>query len=886
VSRAAERDTELLRYYDHEGIKLVRLSAKTKKCVDTEWQLRQISLEDIAEWVQRGGDVGWQCGEVSGWIAAADLDCPEVKRLAPRFLPDTLRGAKGREAPSQYFYRSVGLGFKKFTDLDGSEMASIKASDNGAGHQVAVAPSVHREKGPYGFVGGYNPAAIAEIGKEELRKSMGRLVAAALVARHLPASREEGGGGRHDVALALAGYMLRNSEAPEDVEEMLVAAWELRKAPRHAVEDVRRSVRDTAARLARNEPTTGGRRLEELLPGVPKKLSDFLGWERPDMREQRRHYARTDLGNAERFVDARRDRVLWCPARKTFLCWDGHRYAWDERGATLQLAHETAKGIFHEAAHAEDEAEQKAIAKWALASQNESRLNAMLSQAKPYLAVGMEELDRDPWLVNCQNGTLDLRTGRLRPPDPADRITKIVPVDYDPDAPCPRFRRFLKETLVDDALIRFVKRYAGYTLTGVTRERLLAILYGSGKNGKTTLVELFHEVLGDYARNTDVETLLIKRYQGVGNDVAALKGARFVSAAEVERGRRLAESKVKQLTGRDTVTARFLFGENFDFKPEFKLWLSTNNKPVIQGTDDAIWDRLRLIPFTQRFEGERADAKLADRLREERAGVFAWMVEGCLEWQEHGLEEPDTVRDATKQYREEMDTLAAFIEERCVLGEGLVAPATPLYKQYQMWCDDAGEKPETQKMFGMRLRDRGFENGKIKRGAHKDLKGWFGIGIRADHPDPDEPPNGTHAAGRTSVRGGDGPPSAPPADDRPRPVIRGFTGETSGGSPLADHSGPKNQNLPTDPPREGQVLEKRSASSASSADGGPTGGTEVLKLLENPPEWLAKQLTECRENPRRWLNPTCAAIAAELYGTAARWQEVMPHLEAYLQEAA
>jgi putative DNA primase/helicase len=703
------------------------------------------------------------------------------------------------------------------------------------------------------------------------------------MARHLPASREEGGGGRHDVALALAGYMLRNKEALEDVEMMLVAAWELREAPRHAVEDVRRSVRDTAARLARNEPATGGRRLEELLPGVPKKLSDFLGWERPDMREQRRHYARTDLGNAERFVDAHRDRVLWCPARKAFLVWDGNRYRWDERAEVLKLAHKAARGIFHEAVHAEDEGEQKAIAKWALASQNESRLNAMLSQAKPYLAVGMEELDRDPWLVNCQNGTLDLRTGRLKPPDPADRITKIVPVDYDPGAPCPRFRRFLKETLVDDALIRFVKRYAGYTLTGVTRERILAILYGSGKNGKTTLVELFHEVLGDYARNTDVETLLIKKYQGVGNDVAALKGARFVSAAEVERGRRLAESKVKQLTGRDTVTARFLFGENFDFRPEFKLWLSTNNKPVIQGTDDAIWDRLRLIPFTQRFDGEKADAKLADKLREERAGVFAWMVEGCLEWQEHGLEEPDKVREATKQYREEMDTLAAFIEDRCVLGEGLVAPATPLYKQYQMWCDDAGEKPETQKMFGMRLRDRGFENGKIKRGPHKDLKGWFGIGIRADHPDPDEPSNRDRRASRTSARPEDGPPNARPADDRPLSETPEFAGETSGRPPLADHSGPKNQNLDIAQAREEEVLEKRSASSASSANGGADDAAEVLQLLENPPEWLARQLTEVGKNPKRWLNPTCSAIAAHVYGTAARWQEVKPHLEAHLE---
>ena len=884
MRRVAERDTALLRFYDDESIKLVRLSPKTKKCVDTAWHLREISLADAIEWVRKGGDVGWQCGEVSGWIGASDLDCTEVRQLAPRFLPETLLGAKGQEAPSQYFYRSVGLGFKKFTDLDGSELASIKASNNGAGHQVAVAPSVHREKGPYHFVGGYNPASIANVGKEQLRKRMGMLVAAALIARNLPRSREEGGGGRHDLVLALAGYMLRNGEAEEDVEQMLVAAWELRKASRHALEDVRRSVRATAARLAHNEPATGGRKLEELIPGMAQKLSDFLGWERADMREQRRHYPRTDLGNAERFVDTHHDRVLWCPARKSFLTWDEKRYRWDERGEVLKLAHKTARSIFHEAAYAEDEAEQKNITKWALASQNEGRINAMLSQAKPYLAVGMDELDRDPWLLNCQNGTLDLRTGRLKAPDPADRITKIVPMEYDPDAPRPRFMRFLKELLADGALIRFVKRYAGYTLTGVTRERLLAILYGSGKNGKTTLVELFHEVLGDYARNTDVETLLIKKYQGVGNDVAALKGARFVSAAEVERGRRLAESKVKQLTGRDTVTARFLFGENFDFKPEFKLWLSTNNKPVIQGTDDAIWDRLRLIPFTQRFEGERADAKLADKLREECAGVFAWMVEGCLEWQEHGLEEPDKVTEATKQYREEMDTLAAFIEDRCVLGEGLVAPATPLYTQYRLWCDDAGEKPETQKMFGMRLRDRGFENGKIKRGPHKDLKGWFGIGIRADHPDPDEPPNGERGQGGAAPRRADGPPSSSAADDGPRTETPGFAGTTPKWFEPADHSGPKNQNLPHAKPREEEVSEKRSASSASSANGGAVDGPYVSKLLEDPPGWLAKQLAACRKDPKRWINPTASAIAAKLYGSAGHWREVKPHLEAYLEE--
>jgi hypothetical protein len=301
----------------------------------------------------------------------------------------------------------------------------------------------------------------------------------------------------------------------------------------------------------------------------------------------------------------------------------------------------------------------------------------------------------------------------------------------------------------------------------------------------------------------------------------------------VEKGRRLAESKVKQLTGRDTVTARFLFGENFDFKPEFKLWLSTNNKPVIQGTDDAIWDRIRLIPFMQRFDGLKADTKLPDRLRGELAGVFAWMVEGCLEWQEHGLEEPKTVTDATKQYREEMDTLAAFIEDRCVVREGTVAPATPLYKQYQRWCDDAGEKPETQKMFGMRLRERGFVSDKIKRGPHKDRKGWLGIGLRADHPDPEDPEDSNDEPSGGPGAGDEGPPRGRPEEDGPLGESRSSKHDSSGRGAPSGQSGPKIQNPLYHSPCEEEDSEKRSASSASSASSDQSATAEQLQHIHD-----------------------------------------------------
>jgi len=237
--------------------------------------------------------------------------------------------------------------------------------------------------------------------------------------------------------------------------------------------------------------------------------------------------------------------------------------------------------------------------------------------------------------------------------------------------------------------------------------------------------------MGGYATTTDTETILAKRHQGVGNDVAALKGARFVSTAEVEQGRALAESKVKSLTGSDTVTARFLYSEPFSFKPEFKLWLSTNNKPVIRGTDDAIWDRIRLIPFTQRFEGGDADAKLPEKLRAEMPGVLAWMVRGCLDWQRDGLGEPDKVRAATEGYRAEQDTLAGFVDDECIVHPDAWCKFADLYAAYTRWCEESNEHPEKKRRFADRLTESGYaaDNGARNVAIRR------GIALRHDGPD-------------------------------------------------------------------------------------------------------------------------------------------------------
>jgi putative DNA primase/helicase len=275
-------------------------------------------------------------------------------------------------------------------------------------------------------------------------------------------------------------------------------------------------------------------------------------------------------------------------------------------------------------------------------------------------------------------------------------------------------------------LIGFLQRAVGYSLTGDTSERVLFILYGTGANGKTTLLETIRYALGDYALRTPVITLMSRRGDAVPNDVARLKGARLVSASEFEEGRRLAEGLVKDLTGGDTVSARFMRAEWFDFKPECKVWLGTNHKPLIRGSDNAIWDRIRLIPFNVRIPEQEQDKHLAQKLQLEAAGILAWAVQGCLQWQESGLDNPSEVSDATQTYRNEMDILADFIEDCCVENPKAEVTVKALHQAFVEWCDRNGEKPMTKTKLGLRLKEKGFTPG---RQTGSTARVWKGIGL-------------------------------------------------------------------------------------------------------------------------------------------------------------
>jgi putative DNA primase/helicase len=354
-----------------------------------------------------------------------------------------------------------------------------------------------------------------------------------------------------------------------------------------------------------------------------------------------------------------------------------------------------------------------------------------LAQSEPDIPINPDQLDAHAYLLNVSNGTLDLKQGELRGHLREDHLTKRLEVIYNQTARCPRWEAFLERILAGrQELIRFVQKAIGYSLTGNTQEQCFFILYGTGANGKSTLLDTLLALLGSYAKQAAPDVLLSKSIDRHPTELADLMGARLVTAIETGEGRRLAENLVKQMTGGDRIKARFMRQDFFEFSPTFKLFLATNHKPQIRGTDYAIWRRIRLIPFTVTIPEEERDPTLLEKLRTELPGILAWAVRGCLAWQREGLKPPADVTHATEAYRAEMDVLAAFLTDCCVVHRNARVKASELYQTYTQWCEDNGEQTENQRSLGMHLTERGFERKRGTAGVHI----WEGIGLLTSDP--------------------------------------------------------------------------------------------------------------------------------------------------------
>ena len=463
--------------------------------------------------------------------------------------------------------------------------------------------------------------------------------------------------------------------------------------------------------------------------------------------EEQQAYSLTELGNSERFIRDHGENVRYCHLWRKWLIWTGKNWERDDSGRVHKLAKETVRSIYEEAARAMDPASRKDLAKHATNSEADARIKAMLELSKCEVPVSPVELDADPWLLGVQNGTVDLRTGELLDHRREDLITKLSPVEYDPEAEAETWAAFLERVLPSATLRQFVQRLAGYAITGDVSEQILPFLHGSGANGKTTFLNALLEAAGDYGQQAAPDLLLAKRGSHP-TELADLFGARLVASVEVEDGRRFAESLVKQLTGGDRIKARRMREDFWEFSPTHKVFLGANHKPEVRGTDHAMWRRIKLIPFEVTIPKAERDPKLPEKLRDELSGILAWAVRGCLDWQGDGLGEPEEVRAATEVYRSEMDVLARWIDERCVVYEGAWALYSDLYDNYLDWAKKSRETEETMRKFGSRLKERGFEPDKGSRGVAIRR----GIALRhdsGDDPDPDPGPRG----GQGNARG-------------------------------------------------------------------------------------------------------------------------------------
>ncbi len=436
----------------------------------------------------------------------------------------------------------------------------------------------------------------------------------------------------------------------------------------------------------------------------------------------------SESANATRFVREAKGGWIFCKSIGAWFGWDGTCFRKDTTDASLDDCRRLVPAaIYRDAAEAADGTKDgqdvsEALSKWARTSQSHAKLTNTLNLAKadPRIRVSPEDLDADPMLLNLPNGTADLKACKFYPRDEDDRsrVTKVTQAAYDESARCPRWEQFLGEVFIDKAgqpdpeLIAYVQRAVGYSLTGEISEHALFLLHGRGSNGKTVFLETLSHVLGDYAQHIDFVALLAepggRQKRGPNEDVARLRGSRFVVASEADSGARFSESTVKRLTGGDAISAEFKYGHQFTFKPSHKLWLAVNDKPQVRDQSHGFWRRIKLLPLRAKFlPPERAEAgakvmdkKLPEALRMEASGILMWALEGLEEWIEKGLGTCQAVSQETDSYRMEEDPLADFLGAKCELEADALAPCGELYASYAKYCEDAGEKPFSPNAFG------------------------------------------------------------------------------------------------------------------------------------------------------------------------------------------
>lgn len=505
--------------------------------------------------------------------------------------------------------------------------------------------------------------------------------------------------------------------------------WKAKKA---------RSEDDLARRRERNEQRKARERSE--FENAPTASGGHAGY------GPRGGYRQTDLGNARRFADANADRLRFVRVWNQWLAWDGKRWKRDELGVEVAAAKQVVSSVYRDAASRAQIAakatstgetvaptiEIDELTKWARDCAKRARIEAMISLARsePEIAAESTIWDRDAWLLNAKNGTIDLRSGELRPHRQDDMLTMLAPVDYDPRATCPRFEQFLERVQPDAEVRAWIQRYLGYAITGDVREQCLAFFYGGGSNGKSVLLDVVLEILGSYGLRAAADLVLAKHGEAHPTELADLEGRRFVVCSEIEQGRAWAESLIKRITGDQTITARRMRQDFYTFPATHKILVAANTRPIVRGTDHGIWRRMRLVPWNIRIPDAEQNKELpAELVAQEAPGILAWLVRGCLAWQNRGLDNAPAIAEATAKYRAAQDILGRWIEDRCDVSAGQWQATTSLYESFVDWCKAEGMRDAWQRNT---WRERMLERDGIteERKDHGKIRALVGLRLK------------------------------------------------------------------------------------------------------------------------------------------------------------
>lgn len=440
----------------------------------------------------------------------------------------------------------------------------------------------------------------------------------------------------------------------------------------------------------------------------------------------------TEFANGERLAAKHGPGIRYCHPWRKWLVWDEKRWKEDDTAAIDRLAKETVRSLWDQLGQIPSEKAREAFFRFIAGSERAGKLESMktLAASEKGIPVLPRALDADPWKLNCLNGTLDLKTKALAPHRKEDMNTKLAPVNWNPEAKAPRWESFIWEvTGSREGLFGFLRRIVGMSLTGVVKDHALFLLYGTGRNGKSTFLNALQQVLGeDYSTQASPDFLLDKgNMESHPTELTNLHKKRVVVVNEPSASRRLAESLVKSLTGGDKIRARRMREDSWQFDPTHKIFLAANHKPRVKDQSRGLWSRIKLIPFTESFEG-REDHELPEKLASEIEGILRWAVEGCLEWQRNGLQEPPEVAEAVEEYRRESDSLGTFLEERCDSSEEARVPSSELYRSYADWSDENKTRAFAREDFYIFLEERGYPRTRVSAG---DRKGhWDVVGLR------------------------------------------------------------------------------------------------------------------------------------------------------------